>query len=60
MYVKENETGDTLRFALRLSYFLREHDVQVGDSISKIANSNIVWFYRKRNGEFLKTERLDF
>lgn len=60
IYVKENETGDTLRYALRLSKFLREHDVQVGDSISKIANSNLVWFYKKRNGKFFRTERLDY
>lgn len=50
----DNKTKDTVRYALRISKFIKQNDIQIGDSISKEADSRIIWFYRKNQKTALR------
>lgn len=54
LYIADYKTKDTVRYALRISKFLRENNIQKGDSISKEAESHTTWFYKKEKGSYVR------
>lgn len=52
IYDKTNNS--TLSYSLPKSWFFKENKIQVGDSVSKEANSKIMIFYKNKNGTFEK------
>jgi hypothetical protein len=39
--------GDTLEVSLSIDKFLRDHQIKIGDSLSKSSNSRTVWFFKR-------------
>ena len=58
LYIKDNKTHDTVRYALRVTKFLRENNIHEGDSIAKESESYVIWFYKKKEGKYQKAVRL--
>jgi hypothetical protein len=44
--------GDTASYDLHLSRFLEYNQIKAGDSLSKLTDTDLVWFYKMRNGEY--------
>lgn len=54
-YLEVKTENDTYQMhSLPLSRRIKINNIQLGDSISKEANSNIMIFYKRKNGEFLE------
>ncbi len=60
IYVADSKTRDTVRYALRITSFVEQHDIQVGDSLSKVAGGHTIWFYKKKNGKYEKAAQLHY
>ena len=60
-YIKDYKTKDTVRYALRsMSKFLKDNNIREGDSLSKEANSRLIWFYKKIDGEYKRKVQLSY
>jgi hypothetical protein len=58
LYIRDNKTHNVVRYALYISKFIRENNIQVGDSISKEAGDHTIWFYKKKDGIFSRSANL--
>lgn len=54
LIIKQHGTGEEIKYYLHISKFFQDNNIQVGDSISKNANSHTINFFKKRNGTFNK------
>lgn len=55
--------NDTINQSLGIAWHIEKYNIQVGDSVSKEANSRIMIFYRTKGGkfkEYLKYEIYDY
>lgn len=52
--IRQHHTEEEVTYSLSISKFLRDYNIQIGDSISKDANSRTIEFFRKSNGTFSK------
>lgn len=52
--IKEKSTNSRFHYSLPKSWFFIENNIQVGDSVSKEAKSNVMTFFKYKNGKFIK------
>lgn len=54
LVIKQHETGEGIKYDLSVSRFFRDNNIQVGDSISKAADSHIISFFKKKGKTYYK------
>ncbi len=52
--IKDNISKTCLKYSLPTSWFFLVNKIQIGDSVSKNANSKMITFYKLKNGVFEK------
>ena len=52
--IRQHKTRQEIKYYLFLSPFIEENNIQVNDSISKVANGHTINFYKKQNGTYEK------
>jgi hypothetical protein len=57
--ITRSQNNDTVSFMLHIGKFIDENDIQMGDSVTKSANSRTMIFY-KRRGEAVSSATLDY
>ena len=52
--IADKLSDSTLKYNVPKSWFFKENDIKIGDSVSKKSNSKIMTFYKVKNGVFEK------
>ncbi|MBS1508655.1 MAG: hypothetical protein JSS79_18615 [Bacteroidetes bacterium] len=49
----KQDNGDTLSYPLHITWFIKENNIQVNDSLSKGSDTYAMRFYKKQNGVYV-------